>query len=734
MSRQYRVIPDSEHALSMKKDLYSNACGRKKEVHIAYFSSNLPKHGIRVPRLNYIGASLRAYAETNEDVKRGFHFAHLWDGRATAEEVLDRLRNPAVFAFSCYVFNFAWSMHIAKVVKEAFPDCLIVAGGPHVPNIPNDFFRKHPFVDVIVHGEGEITFQNILLEVLKPEPDLASVKGISYHRFLVPITNERGENLPKVIDTPSAWTSGYLDDAIEAYRERGEPIDVLWETNRGCPFACTFCYWGTLETNKLRQITMERLEAEAKYFSDKRVDLIWICDANFGILPRDLQIAEILADYKVKTGYPALVSANHTKRTNETVLDIIKLQRSIGQMYGGVWMARQSMSETVLEAIKRPFSRNMAEQAREWKAKFEAEGSPIKVDLILGLPEETKTSWFRGLAELFGDGFHDGVFVHYLSLLPNTPLADQVQEHRLTVVSKPFRLMVKHSETSDIVVGTRTMPTEDWIQCGAMSQLILGVHIRGTFTRYLSIYLHKECGLSFEQFYVGMLEYALAFPQSFIGRLLGIFFASHRRFSNPDIASSMSDSIGEYLPPGMGELFEHAPQVFEEMCRIKEEREVGFAQDQFIQMAILANLDAFYSDLKDMIERIAPHAVNAQMLEAMNFQKALMPPIAARLTERVDASYTYDWSEYFFGSGELSARVTHLQFVDDAMKATDQTYAENIAQADGSVPGRSQDVRRAIFARVGASWFERGGSSITFGHSVSNGKTISTIRLERGSA
>ncbi|UTY57070.1 B12-binding domain-containing radical SAM protein [Massilia sp. erpn] len=707
---------------------------RRKEVHIAYFSSNLPKHGIRVPRLNYVGASLRAYAETDDEVRRNYEFARLWDGRASADEVLDALDDPFMFAFSCYVFNFEWSMHIARSVKEAFPSCMIVVGGPHVPNIPNDFFRKHPYVDVIVHGEGEITFQSIFKEFLNPAPDFANVKGISYHKFLVPITNERGDNLPKVIDTPSAWTSGYLDDAIEAYRQRGEPIDVLWETNRGCPFACTFCYWGTLETNKLRQITMERLEAEIKYFADKKVDLIWICDANFGILPRDLQIAEMLADYKVKTGYPAFISANHTKRTNQTVLDIIKLQRGIGQMYGGVWMARQSMNENVLEAIKRPFSKNMAEEAKEWKTKFEAEGSPIKVDLILGLPEETKQSWFHGLAELFGDGFHDGVFVHYLSLLPNTPLADQVELHQLRIVSKPFRLMVKHSEKSDIVVGTRTMPTEDWIVCGAMSQLMLGMHIRGTFTRYLSKYLHQEKGFSFERFYVGLLEYALKYPDTFVGRLLGVFTSSHRRFANPEIPSSMSDSIGEYLPPGMGELFHKVPVVFEQMCKIKEDREVGFAQDQFIQMAILSNLDEFYRNVHDMVAELVPEVLDAQALEVLRFQQDLMPAVAEQMQESKIINYTYDWNQFFFGSGELTQRLTKLSFVDDAIKIKNESYSQHLENLDPVSQANAIKYRRAIFARVGASWFERGDSSITFSHSSQDGKTISMIRADRGSA
>src|SRR5439155_2889223 len=147
---------------------------------------------------------------------------------------------------------------------------------------------------------------------------------------------------------------------------------------------------------------------------------------------------------------------HHGKNTNDTIFEIIRIQQAADQLYGGVWMARQSVNEEVLHAIKRPFAKNGGERARRWKAKFAMEGTPVKVDLILGLPKETRKSWFSGLGELFRDGFHEDIHIHYLSLLPNTPLADQIEEHGLHIVRKPFRLLIQHSEPSEVVVGTNT--------------------------------------------------------------------------------------------------------------------------------------------------------------------------------------------------------------------------------------------------------------------------------------
>ena len=88
------------------------------------------------------------------------------------------------------------------------------------------------------------------------------------------------------MDIPSPYLAGYFDEIVDEMREQGLEPYALWETNRGCPYSCTFCDWGSATMTKVRKFSLERAKAEAKWFSDKKIKAVYNCDANFGIFPR----------------------------------------------------------------------------------------------------------------------------------------------------------------------------------------------------------------------------------------------------------------------------------------------------------------------------------------------------------------------------------------------------------------------------------------------------------------
>ncbi|MFH1487197.1 MAG: cobalamin-dependent protein, partial [Chloroflexota bacterium] len=191
--------------------------------------------------LPLVSGQLQAYAQTKPEICENYHFMPFLFMRDDPERIMAQYQSPAVAAFSASMWNMNLSLEVAKRVKERFPDCLIVFGGPSVPTNINKVFSflcEYPFVDVTVRGEGEHTFADLL-----ETRDLKWVKGISYQKDGAVLTNT---NRP-LEESPDTFPSPYLEGLFDHIMQSGMQCHAIVETARGCPFKCTFCYWGRAE-------------------------------------------------------------------------------------------------------------------------------------------------------------------------------------------------------------------------------------------------------------------------------------------------------------------------------------------------------------------------------------------------------------------------------------------------------------------------------------------------------
>src|SRR5436853_2334275 len=217
------------------------------------------------PFLPYVYGLLRVYAEADPVVAQAYTFKEPFFLPAQPTKIAEKLEQPAVLGLSCYIWNFRRHMKVARLTKARYPQTLVVAGGPQIPDRVEDFFEQHPYVDLLVHGEGERPFQALLRERLAEVPDWSRVPGVSFVRDGQVITTERErlelESLPR-----SPYLAGYLDHAIALCQALKLEYSAPWETNRGCPYSCTFCDWGSNTMSKIRQFEQERLLAEITFF------------------------------------------------------------------------------------------------------------------------------------------------------------------------------------------------------------------------------------------------------------------------------------------------------------------------------------------------------------------------------------------------------------------------------------------------------------------------------------
>ncbi|HEY9840125.1 MAG TPA: cobalamin-dependent protein, partial [Candidatus Obscuribacterales bacterium] len=234
--------------------------------------------------LPYAAGLLQAYVLRHATDLSRYTFLPFLFERLPLSESLGRAQLADLLAFSTYFWNIEYSLELARLHKLAKPDSLVIFGGPQVPDRAEDFLRGHSCVDVCVHGEGEITFLR-LLESL-PGKDWDAIPGISW----LDAQGQFHHNLPgprqrELDDIPSPYLQGVFEPLL---RQPGSRWAALWETNRGCPFSCTFCDWGSATAAKVTRFGLERLKAEIDYFALHKIEMVYCCDANYGILPRDL--------------------------------------------------------------------------------------------------------------------------------------------------------------------------------------------------------------------------------------------------------------------------------------------------------------------------------------------------------------------------------------------------------------------------------------------------------------
>jgi radical SAM superfamily enzyme YgiQ (UPF0313 family) len=396
--------------------------------------------------------------------------------RLPLDEAVEHLLEADVAGFSIYVWNVRYSLAVARELKRRKPGVVIVVGGPQVPSDAEPFLRQHPFIDVACHGEGERTF----LEVLE-RCATRSWDGVASTSFLDAdgrfVANPRRDRMLELDQIPSPMLEDTYDELMRSQPDQSWL--ATWETNRGCPFTCTFCDWGSATASKVSRYGDERLAREIDWLAGHGIHHLFVCDANFGMLVRDVEIARQLAKTYADHGTYLAVSVQNTKNRTDRSEQIQRIFKESRAVTFGASISLQSVDRDVLKAIKRD---NISLEAFDRLQKHYArEGLDTYSDLIVGLPGESYDSFANGVANVIRNGQLNRVAFYECSVLPNAPMARPEYRATYELETVPIRIIHAHEplahtdagepEFIDIVVSSSTMTREAWVRARMFAYL-----------------------------------------------------------------------------------------------------------------------------------------------------------------------------------------------------------------------------------------------------------------------
>ena len=413
---------------------------------------------------------------------------------------------PGVWLFSNYMWSIDLNLQISQAVVQHNAGNYTIHGGPSTPDYPHAceaFLAENPSIDIAVHGEGEITITEIFATLQRTakgriEADLrklASVTGLTYRerttgRFLRTADRER-------MKSPDAVPSPYLSGLFDAYQGRVEAAII--ETNRGCPYGCTFCDWGSATNQKIRKFDLERVKDEITWIGENKIRVMWIADANYGLYDRDIEISQFIVDTKKRYGYPQEIVVNYTKNSTWRLVEIIKIFTEGGIIGQGI-ISIQTTDEKTLEVINR---KNIRTQRYDELAQaFTDLNLPLSTDLMIGLPGMTLASFQADLQRYID--MDVSVKAYPTQLLPNSPMAapDYLEKYEIKADEHGF------------LTSTYSYTPADLKKMKALYEVYVMADGYGLL-RYVMRYLQWEYQVAAGQFMHDLLDDCTAEPDRY---------------------------------------------------------------------------------------------------------------------------------------------------------------------------------------------------------------------------
>ncbi|HZJ56848.1 MAG TPA: DUF4080 domain-containing protein [Clostridia bacterium] len=340
---------------------------------------------------------------------------------------------PDIIGLSCYIWNIEETLMVVESLKEVLPDLIVILGGPEVSFDSVSLMEGSPKIDIIVKGEGEVTFP-LLIERLISDKPLDHVEGLTFRKA------------GAIKENPDREPIRDLDTIPFPYGDDFEDLDnriIYYETTRGCPFQCQYCLSSV--SQGVRYLSLDRVKEDIKTFIDAGIPQVKLVDRTFNCNPnRAREIFEMIMEVGGNTNFHFEMCGD---LLDAETLDLLKdAPPGLFQFEIGV----QSTREETLEIIKRKtdFDR-LSERVKTLRG---YRNIHLHLDLIAGLPGEDYLSFrnsFNDVYELRPDRLQLG----FLKLLKGSGIRINAQDWGYKFLSHtPYEVLENRDISYDQVL------------------------------------------------------------------------------------------------------------------------------------------------------------------------------------------------------------------------------------------------------------------------------------------
>lgn len=443
------------------------------------------------------------------------------------EDILQDLyeEKADVVIFSCYIWNISFVRELAAELKKVSPDVKIWAGGPEVSYAANKFLMENPAFDLIMQGEGEEVFSELIRltveekcrikDVYKQSESEKVLSGIVEKRYSIEgkqaVKEEKDIEDKHFAGEDNVYPTNYIDmsklqklQGIAVWDFSGEAalgnaesnignktkiintgfatlmdMDTIpfvyedfhlfehkilyYETSRGCPFCCSYCLSSVDKTVRFRSLPIVKKELDA--FLEAKVPQVKFVDRTFNCnRQRAIDIWSYLVEHDNGiTNFHFEISSD---LLGEEELELFaKMRPGLIQLEIGV----QSTNGETVDAIHRHMD---LEKLFHYVDRVHALGNIHQhLDLIAGLPYENY--------ERFGVSFDD-LYAHkpdqlqlgFLKVLKGTVMEEEVKKYNILYRNQP----------PYEVLGTKWLSYDEIILLKGVEELVELYYNSGQYT------------------------------------------------------------------------------------------------------------------------------------------------------------------------------------------------------------------------------------------------------------